>query len=165
MAEIHVEFDRRMGPERTPRKYNFIENLLAGSSSQVAPLDMEGQVDEDEDDDDDDDHIILEIKERCGAGSIFGQYGSFIRVNNPFLSLAEELDVSQIEYPGNSSALKRSIPEYMVLDKYQVGKEIISLEFYDLHKISEDYGEEELISGATNPIDRGAVGLVLPPVQ
>lgn len=69
---------------------------------------MEGQVEEDKDDDDD--HIILEIEEHRGAGSIFGQYVSFIGINNLFLSLVEELDVSQIVYPGNSSALKWSRP-------------------------------------------------------
>ncbi|KAH0906326.1 hypothetical protein HID58_038153 [Brassica napus] len=84
MAEVHTKFDRRMGSERTLRKYNFIENIMAGSSSQVSPLDMEGQVEEDKDDDDD--HIILEIEEH------------------------RELDVSQIVYPGNSSALKWSRP-------------------------------------------------------
>ncbi|WZZ20974.1 hypothetical protein YC2023_122361 [Brassica napus] len=63
-----------------------------------------------EDKDDDDDHIILEIEEHRGAGSIFGQYVSFIGINNLFLSLVEELDVSQIVYPGNSSALKWSRP-------------------------------------------------------
>lgn len=108
MAEVHTKFDRRMGTERTLRKYNFIENIMAGSSSQVSPLDMEGQVEEDKDDDDD--HIILEIEEHRGAGSIFGQYVSFIGINNLFLSLVEELDVSQIVYPGNSSALKWSRP-------------------------------------------------------
>ncbi|CAH8371190.1 unnamed protein product [Eruca vesicaria subsp. sativa] len=113
-----------MGPERTQRKYAFVEELLATPSSSNEVLGMLSPLLEDEVDDDSD-HIILEMEERRGAGSIFDQYRSLVGASNVFQHHAEEVDVSQIEYPGKSSSkgasLKRPRQDESVEDKHQVG--------------------------------------------
>ncbi|CAH8282988.1 unnamed protein product [Eruca vesicaria subsp. sativa] len=66
---VHAEFERRMGPVRTARKYNFVEHLL--SIEQPPKIRGEHSFFMDVEGDDDADHIILEMEERRGAGSVY----------------------------------------------------------------------------------------------
>lgn len=151
MSEVQAEFDR-MGAAHTLRKYQFIDNLLAESFTSFGPQSMLIQQ-LDVEDDEDSDHIILEWEERRDAGSCFEHIGA----SNPVYSLPEMTIESEYVCGGTSADL--------VVDKFQVGTKVVASEFFALQKISVDYADEELLAEASNPIDRGAVGPVPPPVQ
>ncbi|KAG5375895.1 hypothetical protein IGI04_040491 [Brassica rapa subsp. trilocularis] len=70
---VHVEFERRMGPERTMRKHRFVEDLLASSNASTFNAEQVSSYQE-EDMDDHSDHIILEMEERRGAGFVLDQF-------------------------------------------------------------------------------------------
>ncbi|KAJ0265861.1 hypothetical protein HA466_0020820 [Hirschfeldia incana] len=154
MEEISAYDEGAVVPGEAVMKNTFIEELLDGSSSLVGSITGAGN-----------DLGLLDMKQNYGFGPLFDQYRSFTGAPIFYQSWAEEIDVCHLEYVVTPPLTKRSRMDDMVVDKFQVGKKIISPEFCALQKISEDYGEDELLMEDSNPIDRGAVGPVPPPGQ
>lgn len=78
--------------------------------------------------------------------------------------MAEEIDVPSVECMNHVFSLKRARSKAEVVDKHQVGKKLISSDYFALQKICDDYGDEDTSMEDTNPIDRGAVDPIPPPV-
>lgn len=154
---VHVEFERRMGPERTMRKHRFVEDLLASSNASTFNAEQVSSYQE-EDMDDHSDHIILEMEERRGAGFVLDQ---FVLFTAETVQKAETMVVSQVDMEWiSTSKVHMRQEESIVIDKYQVGRKIISSEYNALQKIREDYDQAD----EWMDTDRGAVGPIPPPV-
>ncbi|KAF3517100.1 hypothetical protein DY000_02058567 [Brassica cretica] len=129
LSVVTAEYERRMGAERDP-----LDLISEGEES---------------------DHIILEMEERRGAGSVYDYFPSLNKGN----LFVEDQNVQMVGSVDEVPSLKRPRQEDDCVDKYQVGKKIVSAEFYALQKICDDYDqEEELLQDASDPVDRGAVG-------
>ncbi|KAF3566682.1 hypothetical protein DY000_02015186 [Brassica cretica] len=72
-------------------------------------------VDSEEEDADDSDHIILEMEERRGAGSVYDYFATSSRMDPSVFGQNMEINISA----EGSRSLKRSRPEDIMVDKHQ----------------------------------------------
>ncbi|CAH8297226.1 unnamed protein product [Eruca vesicaria subsp. sativa] len=116
--EVHAEFKTGMGMVRTARKYSFVEELLEQISSPVVSDGHKYFMDVAEDDESD--HIILEMEEHRGAGSVFEYFRcsrSNSRMDTAKIDSQEETMVHRMDW-------KKFCSETVVNDKFVIDAEV-----------------------------------------
>lgn len=113
LAMARAEYDRRMGCARTLSKHRFVSVLV--NNLKEVQKEVTG-VDSEEEDADDSDHIILEMEERRGAGSVYDYFATSSRLDPSVFGQNMEINISA----EGSRSLKRSRPEDIMVDKHQV---------------------------------------------
>ncbi|CAH8386558.1 unnamed protein product [Eruca vesicaria subsp. sativa] len=115
--EVRAEYERRMGVIKTQRKYKFVTDLVDSLENNQDQLPMELS----EEDDPDGDHIIFEMEERRGAGSVKDYFGS--TSVTPVFRPSNDTKCSELQQQvmaDGSSPLKRPRADDDLVDKYQV---------------------------------------------